>query len=65
MLVLDEPGAERLLGKGHLAARLSGEGKVMLVQVPFASEDEILELASIIRRSWQNPQISPYECSNG
>ncbi|CAE6516748.1 S-DNA-T family DNA segregation ATPase FtsK/SpoIIIE [Nitrosomonas nitrosa] len=58
ILVLDEPGAERLLGKGHLAARLSGEGKVILAQVPFASEEEIVELASIIRRSWQNPQIS-------
>lgn len=57
ILILDEPGAERLLGKGHLAARLSGEGKVILAQVPFASEDEILELANIIRRSWQNPQI--------
>lgn len=58
ILVLDEPGAERLLGKGHLAARLSGEGKVILAQVPFASEDEIVELANIIRRSWQNPQMS-------
>ena len=27
VLVLDEPGAERLLGRGHLAAKLSGEGK--------------------------------------
>lgn len=52
MLVLDEPGAERLLGRGHLAAKLSGEGRVILAQVPFASEDEISELADIIRRAW-------------
>ncbi|WP_020158717.1 FtsK/SpoIIIE domain-containing protein [Methylobacter marinus] len=48
MLVLDEPGAERLLGRGHLAAKLSGEGRVILVQVPFASEEEISELARLI-----------------
>lgn len=52
MLVLDEPGAERLLGRGHLAAKLSGEGRVILAQVPFASEDDIAELANIIRYSW-------------
>jgi len=48
ILVLDEPGAERLLGRGHLAAKLSGEGKVILAQVPFASEEEISELAQLI-----------------
>jgi S-DNA-T family DNA segregation ATPase FtsK/SpoIIIE len=48
ILVLDEPGAERLLGRGHLAAKLSGEGKVILAQVPFASEEEISELAYLI-----------------
>lgn len=52
ILVLDEPGAERLLGRGHLAAKLSGEGKVVLAQVPFADEKEIEELSRIIERSW-------------
>jgi len=52
ILVLDEPGAERLLGRGHLSAKLSGEGKVILAQVPFASEEEITELAGIIGRAW-------------
>lgn len=47
-LVLDEAGAERLLGRGHLAAKLSGEGDIILAQVPFATEEEIQELASII-----------------
>lgn len=50
-LVLDEPGAERLLGRGHLAAKLSGEGRIILAQVPFATEDEIQELAKIIIQS--------------
>ncbi|WP_431065464.1 FtsK/SpoIIIE domain-containing protein [Methylotuvimicrobium sp.] len=51
ILVLDEPGAERLLGRGHLAAKLSGEGRVVLAQVPFASEEEIAELAQLIQVS--------------
>ena len=51
MLVLDEPGAERLLGRGHLAAKLSGEGKVILAQVPFASEEEMSKLAKIIAKA--------------
>src|SRR5690606_37432468 len=46
-LVLDEPGAERLLGRGHLAAKLSGEGRVILAQVPFATEDEIHDVAEL------------------
>ena len=51
VLVLDEPGAERLLGRGHLAAKLSGEGKVILAQVPFAGSEEIEQLADLIRRA--------------
>ncbi|MEW8030486.1 MAG: hypothetical protein AB2806_22470, partial [Candidatus Thiodiazotropha sp.] len=54
ILVLDEPGAERLLGRGHLAAKLSGEGKIILAQVPFIHEDEIFELAEMIRLAWIN-----------
>lgn len=52
ILVLDEPGAERLLGRGHLAAKLSGEGKIILAQVPFIQEDDIFELADLIRVAW-------------
>ena len=54
ILVLDEPGAERLLGRGHLAAKLSGEGKIILAQVPFIHEDEIFDLAEKIRLAWSN-----------
>ncbi|MXW15301.1 MAG: DNA translocase FtsK [Rhodothermaceae bacterium] len=54
VLALDEPGAERLLGRGHLAAKLSGEPKIMLTQVPFADEDEISELAALIVDAWQD-----------
>ncbi|TVM12803.1 hypothetical protein DPQ33_18470, partial [Oceanidesulfovibrio indonesiensis] len=51
-LVLDESGAERLLGRGHLAAKLSGEGKIILAQVPFIDEGEIIEVAGVIGRAW-------------
>ena len=55
VLVLDEAGAERLLGRGHLAAKLSGEGKMILAQVPFASSEEIVELAELIRQAHAGP----------
>jgi S-DNA-T family DNA segregation ATPase FtsK/SpoIIIE len=57
VLVLDEPGAERLLGRGHLAAKLSGEGEIILAQVPFADEDEIAELATLIQDAWTAHQL--------
>ena len=53
-LVLDEAGAERLLGRGHLAAKLSGEAKIMLAQVPFIEEEEIIEVAEIIAGAWND-----------
>ena len=54
-LVLDAAGAECLLGGGHLAAKLSGEGKIILAQVPYADEDEIAELADLIADAWRDP----------
>lgn len=47
---LGEKGAEKLLGKGHLAARLQGEPGLIFGQVPFISNDEIAEVAEIIRQ---------------
>ncbi|MFX7620727.1 DNA translocase FtsK, partial [Acinetobacter baumannii] len=34
-IALGEKGAERLLGKGHLAAKLEGEDGIIMAQVPF------------------------------
>lgn len=51
-LVLDQPIAARLLGKGHLAAKLSGENEIKLAQVPFADEAELAQLADAIVTSW-------------
>ena len=53
MLVLGEAGAEHLLGRGHLAAKLSGERQVVIhAQVPFADGEEISKLADLIAESW-------------
>ncbi len=51
-LVLDEPGAENLLGQGHMAAKLSGESGLIYAQVPFIDDVEIEELMGIVRRMW-------------
>jgi S-DNA-T family DNA segregation ATPase FtsK/SpoIIIE len=37
-IALGEKGAERLLGKGHMAAKLEGEPSIVLAQVPFVDE---------------------------
>jgi S-DNA-T family DNA segregation ATPase FtsK/SpoIIIE len=40
-IALLEEGAERLLGKGHLAARLQGEDDLVIAQVPILKTEEI------------------------
>ncbi|CAM3701865.1 FtsK/SpoIIIE domain-containing protein [Brevibacillus invocatus] len=45
---LGEKGAERLLGKGHLAARLQGESGLIFAQVPFLSTDELIKVTQLI-----------------
>lgn len=40
-IALLEEGAERLLGKGHLAARLQGEDGLVIAQVPILKTEEI------------------------
>lgn len=40
-IALDRPGAELLLGKGHLAAKLNGELGLVFAQAPFLSDDDI------------------------
>jgi DNA segregation ATPase FtsK/SpoIIIE, S-DNA-T family len=47
---LGQKGAENLLGKGHLVARLSGEPDLIYAQVPFISDEEAAELVDLIKR---------------
>lgn len=49
-IALDRPGAELLLGRGHLAAKLNGEQGLVFAQAPFLSDDEInVAVAAIVR----------------
>lgn len=41
-IALDRPGAELLLGRGHLAAKLNGEQGLVYAQAPFLSDDDIV-----------------------
>jgi S-DNA-T family DNA segregation ATPase FtsK/SpoIIIE len=52
-IALGEKGAERLLGKGHLIAKLDSDEKVYC-QVPFIGEDEVFRLAEAIAAGWSN-----------
>lgn len=47
-IALDRPGAEMLLGKGHLAAKLNGEQGLVFAQAPFLSDDDITAAVTAI-----------------
>lgn len=49
-IALGEKGAERLLGKGHLAAKLEGEPEIQFAQVPFVSEDQLSTLIGDLQK---------------
>jgi S-DNA-T family DNA segregation ATPase FtsK/SpoIIIE len=48
-IALGEEGAERLLGKGHLAARLPDEERIIHAQVPMLPPDTIRTIVASIR----------------
>jgi S-DNA-T family DNA segregation ATPase FtsK/SpoIIIE len=48
-IALDRPGAELLLGRGHLAAKLNGEQGLVFAQAPFLSDQDIELAVSAIR----------------
>lgn len=49
-IALDRPGAELLLGRGHLAAKLNGEQGLVFAQAPFLSDQDIEAAVVSIRR---------------
>lgn len=51
-IVLNDKGAEKLLGKGHLIAVLDS-GDRIYGQVPFIDEDDVRTLAAAIVRGWE------------
>jgi len=50
-IALDRAGAELLLGRGHLAAKLSGEQGLIYAQAPFLSDNDITLAVAAIRDS--------------
>ncbi|WP_027528697.1 FtsK/SpoIIIE domain-containing protein [Bradyrhizobium sp. Ec3.3] len=53
-IAMNEKGAERLLGQGHMIAKLQGLNENMYVQVPFLSQSDTEEFAAAIRDGWRN-----------
>lgn len=56
-IALGEKGAERLLGKGHIVAKLGNDEKIY-GQVPFIGEDEVVRLAEAIGIGWMRASAS-------
>jgi len=50
---LGQKGAENLLGKGHLVARLSGESDLIYAQVPLLSDDDFYLVAEAIQQDYK------------
>ena len=48
-IALGERGAERLLGKGHLAAKLDGETSVITAQVPMIRREELEKIVGLLK----------------
>ncbi|WP_247538251.1 FtsK/SpoIIIE domain-containing protein [Ralstonia pseudosolanacearum] len=49
-IALDRPGAELLLGRGHLAAKLNGEQGLVFAQAPFLYDQDIEAAVVAIRK---------------
>ncbi|MEI2679119.1 MAG: FtsK/SpoIIIE domain-containing protein [Burkholderiaceae bacterium] len=50
-IALDRPGAELLLGRGHLAAKLNGEQGLIFAQAPFLSDQDIEAAVAAIAKA--------------
>jgi len=51
-IALGEKGAERLLGKGHLAAKIEGESGLITAQVPLVTSAQIEKMVASIRQEY-------------
>ena len=54
-IALGVKGAERLLGKGHLAAKLEGEPDIIYAQVPFVESEFIDRIVTSVKASCSLP----------
>ena len=53
-IALGEKGAERLLGKGHLAAKLEGAPETIFGQVPFVDSDFLAQVVETLKQGAQS-----------
>ncbi len=51
-IAMNERGAERLLGQGHMIAKLQGLNENIYVQVPFLSQADTEAFAAAISEGW-------------
>jgi S-DNA-T family DNA segregation ATPase FtsK/SpoIIIE len=58
-IALGERGAERLLGKGHLAAKLEGEPGIVFAQVPFIDPEHLTKLIQVVSENAARPGVTP------
>jgi S-DNA-T family DNA segregation ATPase FtsK/SpoIIIE len=58
-IALGEKGAERLLGKGHMASKLEGESGIIFAQVPFVPADILTEMVTLIIDAERERRSSP------
>ena len=47
--ILDEQGAEHLLGRGDMLIKMNGSNETRRVQCPFCSEEEVLQVCDFLR----------------
>jgi S-DNA-T family DNA segregation ATPase FtsK/SpoIIIE len=52
-IAMNEKGAERLLGHGHMIAKLQGLNDNVYVQVPFLSQEDTEAFADAIAAGWR------------
>lgn len=48
-IALGQKGAEKLLGKGHLIARLTNQPSLIYAQVPFLSDREVVDIVKMLK----------------
>ena len=54
-IALGEKGAERLLGKGHLSAKIEGESQIIYAQVPFVESAVLAQATALAQRRTSAP----------
>jgi DNA segregation ATPase FtsK/SpoIIIE-like protein len=60
-IALGEEGAERLLGKGHMAARLPDSNGIIFAQVPYLDPNDLRDIVLAIREDSEPDASDPLQ----